>query len=113
MVGWLSVAKAVLPHVADIVSAAGPVFTKRKSSDPAAAQPTLLQEQINELQAAAAQNNSYIKELAGQLQTTISALEEGAAAADLKVKRAYTLCYIACAVSIVSLGLSMFAIFGR
>jgi hypothetical protein len=113
MVGWLTVAKAVLPHVADIVSAAGPVFTKRKISDPTDAHPGLLQDQINELQAAAAQNNNYIKELAGQLQTTISALEEGAAAADARVKRAYTLCYIATAISIASLGVSLFAMFGR
>jgi hypothetical protein len=111
MIGWLSVAKAVLPHVADIVTAAAPVFTKRKSEDPAAAQPSLLQEQINELQAAAAQNNDYIKELASQLQTTISAFEEGALAADMKVRRAYTLCYIALAISIVSAGVSLFAVF--
>jgi TolA-binding protein len=113
MIPWHLVAKAVLPHVADIVSAAGPVFTKRKSGDPASAQPTVLQEQINELQAAAAQNNQYIKELAGQLQTTISALEQGALAADLRVKRAYALCYAASAVSLVSLGLALFAVFGR
>lgn len=113
MIPWLTVAKAVLPHVADIVSAAGPVFTKRRAEDPAAAQPTLLQEQINELQTAAAQNTEYIKELAGQLQTTISALEEGALVADTKVKRAYTLCYIASALSVVSFGVALFAVFGR
>jgi hypothetical protein len=74
MIPWHLVAKAVLPHVADIVSAAGPVFTKRKSGDPASAQPTVLQEQINELHA---------------------------------------LCYAASAVSLVSLGLALFAVFGR
>jgi hypothetical protein len=110
---WLLVAKAVLPHVADIVSAAGPVFTKRKNGDPAAAQPALLQEQINELQAAAAQNNEYIKELAAQLQTTISALEQGALTADLRVKRAYSLCVAASGVAVVSLIVSLFALFWR
>ena len=113
MIPWNLVAKAVLPHIADIVSAAGPVFTKRKNGDPGAVQPTVLQEQINELQAAAAQNNQYIKELASQLQTTISALEQGALTADLKVKRAYFLCYAVSAVSLVSLGMALFAVFGR
>lgn len=113
MIPWHLVVKAVLPHVADIVSAAGPVFTKRKGGDPSAVQPAVLQEQINELQAAAAHNNQTIKELASQLQTTIAALEQGALDADLKVKRAYSLCYIAGAVSLVSAGLSLFAVFGR
>lgn len=113
MIPWHLVAKAVLPHVADIVSAAGPVFTKRKNGDPGAAQPGLLQEQINELQAAAAQNNQTIKELASQLQTTISALEQGAQVAEQKVKRAYTLCYAASALSLVSLGVALYALFGR
>jgi hypothetical protein len=111
MIPWNLVAKAVLPHVADIVSAAGPVFTKRKSEDPSAVQPTLLQEQINELQAASAQNTEYIKELASQLQTTISALEQGAQAADAKVRRAYLLCYTASAIALISLGVSLFAVF--
>lgn len=110
---WLMVAKAVLPHVADIMSAAKPVFTKRKSGDPTAAQPALLQEQINELQTAAAQNTEYIKELAAQLQTTISALEQGALTADIKVKRAYSICIVASVMAVASLGLSLFALFGR
>ena len=110
---WLILAKAVLPHVGSIVSAAGPVFTKLKNGDPAAAQPALLQEQINELQAAAAQNTEYIKELAAQLQTTVSALEQGALTADLRVKRAYLLCAVASAVALASLGVSLFALFGR
>lgn len=113
MIGWLSVAKAVLPHVADIVSAAGPVFTKRKNEDVASAHPAVLQEQINELQAAAAQNNEYIKELAGQLQTTISALEQGALDADMKVRRANSLCYMAIAISVASLVLAIFALIAR
>jgi hypothetical protein len=113
MIPWHLVAKAVLPHVADIVSAAGPVFTKRKSDDPTAAQPHMLQEQIHELQAAAAKNTEYIKELAAQLETTISALEQGALAADARVKRACFLCYTASAISVVSLGVALFAVFGR
>lgn len=110
---WFMVAKAVLPHVADIVGAAGPVFTKRKNGDPAAVQPALLQEQINELQVAAGRNTEYIKELAAQLQTTISALEQDALTAETRLKRAYSLCYLASAVAVVSLAVSLFALFGR
>jgi hypothetical protein len=110
---WFSIAKAVLPHVKDIVTAAGPVFTKRKNEDPATVPPHLFQQQINELQAAAAQNNEYIKELAEQLQATISALEQGASAADARVKRAYMLCYAASGVSVVALGVALFAVLGR
>jgi hypothetical protein len=113
MIGWLSVAKAVLPHVADIVGAAGPVFTKRKNEDATPVAPGVLQQQINELQAAAAQNTAYIKELATQLQTTVSALEQGAVAAEARVKRAYSLCYLVSGISIASLCLSLYAIFGR
>jgi hypothetical protein len=113
MIGWLSIAKAVLPHVADIVGAAGPVFTKRKSEDATAITPSVLQQQINELQSAAAQNTDYIKELATQLQTTVSALEQGALAAELRVKRAYSLCFLVLGIAVVALGLSLYAIFGR
>jgi hypothetical protein len=113
MIGWLTVAKAVLPHIADIVSAAGPVFTKRKNEDSSAIQPGVLQQQINELQSAAAQNTAYIKELASQLQTALAALEQGVLAADAKVKRVYSLCYIIGGISVVSLCLSLFALFGH
>lgn len=88
MAVWLAPAlKAVLPHLGTIVSAVAPVFT-RKKSDAAANQMHLLQEQIAELQAAASQNTAYIKELAAQLQTTIKALEQTAAIAETKIRRA-------------------------
>ena len=102
MAAWLIPAlKAVLPHIGTIIAAAAPVFT-RKSAD--AANQALLQQQIAELQSAASQNAEHIRELAAQLQSTVAALEQGAAIAEAKMRRAVLLCVAATVVSAVSLG---------
>src|SRR5260221_12306976 len=88
MPAWLLPAlKAVLPHIATIISAAAPVFT-RKNADAVANQTLLLQQQITELQSAASQNAAHIKELAQQLQSTVAALEQAASIAETKLRRA-------------------------
>jgi hypothetical protein len=105
MAAWLVPAlKAVLPHIGTIISAAAPVFT-RKSAD--AANQALLQQQIIELQSAASQNAEHIRELAAQLQSTLAALEQGAAIAEAKLRRAILLCVAATAVSAISLGIAL------
>ena len=105
MAAWLIPAlKAVLPHIGTIIAAAAPVFT-RKSAD--AANQALLQQQITELQSAASQNAAHIKELAAQLQSTVAALEQGAAIAEAKMRRVVLLCVAATAVSAVSLGIAL------
>src|SRR4051812_50229442 len=82
MAGWLIPAlKAVLPHVGDILSAAKPAFTKRKPDG------DLVQQQIAELQAAVSQQAGHIKELAPQLQSTASALEQAALLAEQRLGR--------------------------
>jgi hypothetical protein len=89
---WLPALKALLPHVGTIVDAAKPVFT-RKPPPAAAASASeaesiaLLQQQVAELQAAAAQNATNVRELATQLQSTVSAIEKAAAAADASLRR--------------------------
>ncbi|HEY0634154.1 MAG TPA: hypothetical protein VGE00_02135 [Gammaproteobacteria bacterium] len=103
MAVWLAPAlKAVLPHLGSIVSAVAPAFT-RKRADAAANQTQLLQEQIAELQNAAAQNNEYIRELAAQLQTTITALEQSAAIAERRIRMAVALAVVALVMSIGTL----------
>ena len=93
MAGWLIPAlKAVLPHVGDIISVAGPVFTKKKPD--AVNQTALLQQQVSELQAAAAQNAANIKALAAQLKISIVALE----------RRNRVYCVAAMVLSIIALG---------
>jgi len=96
---WLIPAlKAVLPHVATIVSAAAPVFTK-KGVD--------VQQQITELQTAASQNAANIKELAEQLRTTVAALEQAAAIAETRLLRTLLLCRISIALSVVALAAAL------
>ena len=110
MASWLiPTLKAILPHVSDVVSAVKPVFTRRKAE--LAAQPgDLVQQQIAELQAAAAQNTDHIKELAAQLQSTVAALEQAAALAEARLRRAVIMCAVAMAISVVSLFVALAAL---
>jgi hypothetical protein len=107
MAAWLIPAmKAVLPYVTPIVSSALPVFTQRK--DEAAAQSSvLLQQQIDELQTAASQNALHVKELAEQLQKTVTALEQDAALAEKRLRQAFTLAAFAALFALVALALAV------
>jgi hypothetical protein len=110
MAAWLIPAlKAVLPHVGTIISAATPVFTKKRA-DAAADQTALLQQQVSELQLAASQNATNIKELAAQLQSTVAALEQAALTAEANLKRTRLLCVAALALSVIALCAASFAI---
>lgn len=110
MAAWfLPALKAVLPHVGTIISVAAPVFTKRSTE--AANQAQLVQQQIAELQAAAAQNAEHIKALAEQLQVTVAALHQAAAIAEARLRRAWLLCIVAVGLSAVTLGVALFLIF--
>jgi hypothetical protein len=104
---WLIPAlKAVLPHVGDIVAAAKPVFTKKTAT----AAPVSENQQIAELQAAASQNAEHIRELAAQLQSTVSALEKAAEIAESRLRRAVLACAVAVALSAISLIVAVIAI---
>ena len=103
MATWLIPAlKAVLPHIGTIISATAPAFTK-KGTAPTTDQIHLLQQQISELQAAASQNATHVKELAEQLQNTVAALEQAASAATSKQQCALKLNLTAIALSAISL----------
>ena len=111
MAAWLVPAlKAILPHVATIISAAAPVFTNRKA-EAVANQAQLLQQQIAELQAAASQNAAHIKELAAQLESTVTALEEAASLAEARSRRVQLVCLAAFGVSTLSLLVALFFAF--
>ncbi len=104
MATWLIPAlKAVLPHIGTIISATAPAFTK-KGAAPTTDQSQLLQQQISELQAAASQNATHVKDLAEQLQSTIAAIEKAAAVATSNQQRALQLSLAAIALSAISLG---------
>lgn len=103
MAPWLVPAlKAVLPHVGTIISAATPVFT-RKRVEASNEQARLQQQQIAELQTAASQNAEHVKELAAQLEKTVSALEESAVAAEARMRLAVWTAVGAMAVAVLSL----------
>jgi uncharacterized protein YlxW (UPF0749 family) len=110
MAAWLVPAlKAVLPHLGTIVTAVAPAFT-RKKADAATNQTQLLQDQIAELQSAASQNAAHIKELAMQLQNTVSALERAALIAEAKMKRTLRLAVAAIALGTIGMMAAAFLI---
>jgi hypothetical protein len=103
MAGWLLPAvKLILPHVTEIVKVAKPAFTKLKAAT-TDDEGGVVQKQIAELQASASQNATHIKELAEQLRLTVTALEQGAAEAEKRMKRAQALAVTATVASVVSL----------
>ncbi len=109
MPAWLLPAvKLILPHVGDIVAAARPVFTKLKgeAADPAG----VVERQIAELQTAVSDNATHIKELAEQLRLTVTALEQGAALAEKRMRRAYGLALTAAILSIIAAGVAIYAL---
>jgi hypothetical protein len=107
MANWLLPAlKAVLPHVGDILSAGKPAFTKRRP-EPAANQADLVQQQVAELQAAASQQSAHIKELAAQLESTVSALGKAAELAEARLKRVLFFTALAMAFSVAALAIAV------
>ena len=73
----IPVLKAVLPHLGTILSAASPAFSSR-TADP----------EIAELRAAVSRNAAHTKELAEQLERTITALDETARVAESRLRLA-------------------------
>lgn len=111
MAAWMIPAlKAVLPHVATIDAAAAPAFTRRSAE--ATATQALVQQQVAELQAAASQNASHIRELAAQLQTTLATLEQAALDAEARLRGLRRLCLAALATAATSLALAVFLLLG-
>ena len=105
MTAWILPAlKAALPHVGTMLSAAAPVFTK-KSADAPTSQDSTLQQQVAELQATAAKNDTYLKDLAIQMRTMLGALEQGAALEERRYRRLLMLCLTTGMIGVVSLGL--------
>mgnify|MGYP006173223229 CR=1 FL=1 len=109
MAPWiLPVLKAVLPHVKTIYDTAAPVFTKKRPEG--SPDPGVLQQQIAELQAAAGQNAANVKELAAQLQSTVAALEQAAALADARLRRATLLAAVGAAFGVAALIVALVAL---
>lgn len=76
-VPWLTVGKLVLGNLDSILHVVRPAFTKKKL-DEADERARLLNQQIAELQAAAASNAEQVQELAAQLKEVVAALAQSA-----------------------------------
>jgi len=113
MAWFMPAVKAILPYLSPIIAATVPVFSFRKGDEAAATQARLVQQQITELQSAATQNATHVKELAEQLRNTVAALEQGASIAESRFRRTSALCVAAIAVSVIAICVSYIALFGR
>ena len=112
MPSWLLPAvKLILPHVTDIVKAAKPAFTRLTGKAVEEQPGDVVQRQIAELQSAASQNATHVKELAEQLRLTVTALEQAAATAEKRLKRVYALAFGAILVSIGALVTALYALY--
>jgi hypothetical protein len=78
-VPWLAVGSLVLGNLDKIMSVVRPGFTRR--TDTAGNQAEILNQQIAELQTAAAANAEQIRTLAAQLKDVVAALEQAGMAA--------------------------------
>jgi hypothetical protein len=114
MAAWLIPAvQAILPLVGQIVSSTLPVFTTRKPGAPVQDPAGVLQQQITELQTAASQNALHVKELAEQLQKTVTALEAAAEVAESRFRQLRALAGAALVLAVAALGAALFALFLR
>jgi len=108
-VPWLVVGNLVLGNLDKIMAVMKPAFTRRKI-ETLDTQTDLLNQQIAELQAAAAANAEQVRALAAQLKDVVSALEQvgTAAAAERAVTRRISWAAVAlgCA-SLVIAGLAL------
>lgn len=87
---WLPLIKVVLPYVGPIVQAALPAFTRKKGD------PTVVAQQIAELQEAVRSNDESLKSLA-------RAMEESAKANDAATKQLRLLAFASVLVAIAAL----------
>ena len=104
MAAWLSVLKAALPYVTQIVTAALPAFTSKPEVsmvDPVVAQ------QIEELQAAAIKNAESIHVLAEKLQQTIGGIENVAAMLQKQVAMLKALLFVSTTIAFVALAVAV------
>jgi methyl-accepting chemotaxis protein len=99
---WLAVGQLVLTNLDTIIGVVKPVFT-RKKVETLPNQTDLLNQQISELQAAASSNADQIGQLAAQMKEVVTALEQAATNAKSERERLARLCFVAMAISLISI----------
>jgi len=108
-VPWLAVGSLVLGNLDKIMAVVKPAFTRSKIETVDA--PTdLLNQQIAELQAAAAANAEQIRVLASQLKDVVAALEQAGIAAAAERAATRKLAVVALVLGVVGCGLGISAL---
>ena len=109
MAAWLPVIKTAIPVIAQIVSVAAPMLTKKPSSE---GRDALTAQQISELQTAATQNAASVKELAAQVQNTFEGLELAASDLQKRLDRLQLLSFLAALFGLFGTSLSLYMLIG-
>jgi uncharacterized protein YukE len=109
-VPWLVVGNLILNNLDTLIGVVKPAFT-RKKVDALPSQTDILNQQIAELQAAAAISADQTRQLAAQLKELVTALEQAALEASAERRSARRLAYAALAVATVALSISVAAWF--
>ena len=108
-VPWMAVGSLVLGNLDKIMAVVRPGFT-RKKIEAFDTQTDLLNQQIGELQSAAAANAEQIKVLAEQLKDVVSALEQAATSAAAERQATRRLALAALLLALAALAAAVFAI---
>jgi hypothetical protein len=108
-VPWLAVGSLVLGNLDKIMAVVKPAFTRSKI-ETVDAQTDLLNQQIAELQAAAAANAEQIRVLAAQLKDVVAALEQAGIAAAAERAATRKLALVALVLGLVGCGLGISAL---
>lgn len=105
MAVWLPALKALLPYIAQVVTAAIPAFTTRSDQSRAEVMPR----QIEELQRAVTHNAESVKLLADQLQQAITGIDAAAAGIEREVRQARRLAVVASVLAVLAVGFGIAA----
>jgi len=108
-VPWLAVGSLVLGNLDKIMAVVKPGFTRR-NLDAVDNQTELLNQQISELQAAAAANAEQIRLLASQLKDVVAALEQAGLAAAAERAATRRLAVVALALAVMGLTTGILAL---
>lgn len=110
-VPWLAVGRLVLGNLDTIINVVRPAFTRQRL-DETADRTALLNQQIAELQAAAAHNAEQVQRLAAQLKEVVAALAQSAAEVSAERAARRRMVQLALAMAGVALVSSMIALWG-
>ena len=108
-VPWLAVGQLVLANLDKIIAVVRPAFT-RKKIETLDTQTDLLNQQIAELQGAAAANAEQIRQVAAQLKDVVAAFEEAAIAAAAERAATRKLAVAALLIAVIGVVLAAFAL---